>query len=153
MSWTPNVTGLDSEPHAFSSILGGVLPFTPFAGNRGELLPPSTVVESVMLTFSPVLQPVPESCLVESIKRIWVNGPELVSGLVSAAGGWSIQDVTALINWPGTTVELISPEDFEGLAVLVNFGGAQVTRVLAQTEWRGDTGEVFVEVGGGDLPE
>ena len=148
MSWTPHYTG---EPHALAGVLSGALPFTPHDPNYGALNPTGAPVEGVALAFGPVLTPLPEAdaCYEESLRFVWAAGTNLTASQVTAPEGWSVVDVTATSNWPGTTVLLVSPPSFRGLSVTVNFGGATVWRVVAQTEWRGEPADLIVELGDG----
>lgn len=146
MSWTPNLTGLASEPHSYPAVIPPApLPFTPYAPNRDAMRGMDITVEAVTLVFQPVLAAIPDECFTESIKRVWINGPRLQAGQVTAPPGWQVVDVTATAGWPGTTVEIISPTAFEGLTVALDLGGANVRRIVAQTEWRGEPGMVVFE--------
>lgn len=154
MTWTPNYSG---EPHAYAQVLTGDLPFTPDPGNFGELERSVTTQNEVTLTFEGALVALPadEDCLVESIRAVWVNGRRLSADSMAFPEGWTVVDVTATSNWPGSTVMATSPPEFEGLTVEVDFGGQGVRRVVALTEWRGEPGSPVIEVeveGGGGGP-
>lgn len=149
MSWVPNY---DGEPYAFAQALSGPVPFTPHSPNQGELRGVGISGDSLSYTFESVLIPVPEPCLVESIKHVWVYGIRLTAADVSAPGGWLVRNVTGPVAWPGTCVMLTSPPHHRGRSLVMSLGSAAI-RMVALMEWRGEPNRVviIIENGGGGV--